>query len=281
MNGDRVVYERPDCAELNDEGWRCVDMHFHSSYSDSYSGVKSIIKLAQERGAGVAITDHNLVQGVEKALEEKSDVFIIPGMEISSWDGPHILVYFYEFGELKEYWNKSVRPYLSKSPWLSINRSVTQILDSLEGTNSVVSAAHPMGYYISYRGIQQGIESGKLDPSIAKRFDAYEVTGGSMSRSYNLRARKAADGFGLGYTGGTDGHLLGELAHVVTCSKATDVEGFLNDVKSNNTMIVGEEESLLTKGMLSVACLSRFVGYLPASISHRVNHAFDRFRPDS
>lgn len=265
-----VSFGRPDYKALKDEGWTVADMHFHSRYSDSFSSIENILALAQKRGTGVAITDHNLIAGVEKAYELKTDQFIVPGIEISSSDGPHILVYFYDLDGLKDYWTREVKPYLSKSRWLSISRSVEDIMNSVEGVNCVVSAAHPMGYLMEYRGIQQGYVKGRLSEEMVRRFDAYEVVGGSMSRSKNIRCREAADRFGLSYTGGTDGHVLGELGHIVTCSKAQDVEGFLNDIKNGRSSVVGKEEFFHTKFLLAMTSLANFMTCLPSSISHKI-----------
>ena len=92
---DRITFGRPDVESIVSDGLLCADMHFHTHCSDSYTTVEDALALAKRRKVGFAITDHNLVDGSVKAFGLKDDdQFMVPGIEISAWDGPHILVYF-------------------------------------------------------------------------------------------------------------------------------------------------------------------------------------------
>ena len=53
-----------------------------------------------ELGIGIAITDHNEIKGAV-AIDEYKDLLTIPGIEITSAEGSHLLVYFYNINELK------------------------------------------------------------------------------------------------------------------------------------------------------------------------------------
>ena len=154
-DADRVLFEEPDYGSIKESGLLCADMHFHTCYSDSYTSISEALALAERRGVGLAVTDHNLIGGSLEMFEKTKDggPFIVPGLEISSWDGPHILVYFYSVDEMKEYWQTNIRPYLGRCPWLAIDRGTEAILDSLEGVNCVISAAHPMGYLTAVKGL--------------------------------------------------------------------------------------------------------------------------------
>ena len=262
---DRVVFGNPSGVCLP-EGFMRADMHFHTRYSDSYTSVRDTIDLAKRRGAGVAVTDHNLVQGSLEAMEIAKDkgVFIVPGIEISSWDGPHILVYFYSAGEMKEYWKKYTRPYIHSSRWLAIDKGTEWILNSLEGVNCVVSAAHPLGYLASVKGVQKAINLGILDESVAGRFDSYEVICGGMFRSENLAARRYADEYGIGYTGGSDGHILHELGTVVTACESDDLDGFLDSIAEQTSTVIGREKNPPRKFATAMASTSRFSTSCPS-----------------
>lgn len=262
-----VSFGKPDWDGIASNGLLCADMHFHTRCSDSYTDVASALKLAKERKVGFAITDHNLISGAKEAFSEKRDVMVIPGIEISSWDGPHILVYFYEFDELREYWHNNVKPYMSRSPWLAISKDTEWIVNSLEGANCVISAAHPLGYFFFNKGVQKCINKGYLDPSITERIDAYEVICSGMSRRENEEALECANKYDLGYTGGTDGHLLSELGNVVSVSDASDRHGFLDDVKKKRNNIVGKEKAPHKKVLMGAASASRFIPYLPSSLA--------------
>lgn len=82
-----------------------VDTHVHTCYSwDSFADVSQVLLAAERRGlAGVAITDHNTIEGAQKAMDLvcrlKLDhklpdaFFVIPGEEVSSLEG-HIIGLF-------------------------------------------------------------------------------------------------------------------------------------------------------------------------------------------
>jgi predicted metal-dependent phosphoesterase TrpH len=271
MESDRVVFKYPRKEDIP-EGCLCADMHFHTRYSDSYTTIPHAIALAKKRGVGVAVTDHNLIGGSLEALElaKQEGVFVVPGIEISAWDGPHILVYFYSADEMVEYWKKNTEPYIHKSRWLGIDKGTEWILDSLEDVNCVVSAAHPLGYLAAVKGVQKAINCGRLDKDIAKRFDSYEVICSGMFRNENIKAKKSADEYGLGYTGGSDGHLLHELGRVITINECDDLEGFLNGVKNHTNFVIGKEKNVLHKFQMALTNSSKFalVG-LPWSLQRK------------
>ena len=94
-----VRFERPDWEAIRDSGLMAVDMHFHTNCSDSFTDIDAGVRLAAERGVGIAVTDHNLISSLVKIKGRDLPVPIIPGMEVSTSDGPHILVYFYEMAD--------------------------------------------------------------------------------------------------------------------------------------------------------------------------------------
>ncbi len=76
------------------------DLHIHSDASaDGHCPVEKIIETAISRGLdAVAITDHDTTAGALRALEIKTDLLIIPGIEVSTKDG-HVVI----LGTTKEY----------------------------------------------------------------------------------------------------------------------------------------------------------------------------------
>lgn len=73
--------------KLGSEGIKRYDMHTHTKASDGMNSPVGQIRLADERGlAGIAITDHDTVAGVEEALLEGNcrGITVIPGVEIST-----------------------------------------------------------------------------------------------------------------------------------------------------------------------------------------------------
>lgn len=82
---------------------RYADLHVHTTYSDSTLTPEELIKKAKERGlSALAITDHDIVDGVPLAIEvgEKIGVEIIPGVELTVEREEceiHILGYFIDY----------------------------------------------------------------------------------------------------------------------------------------------------------------------------------------
>ncbi|AET61619.1 protein trpH [Paenibacillus terrae HPL-003] len=79
------------------------DLHTHTQASDGMQTPADNVRWAKEKGlAGVAITDHDTVAGLEEALEEgqRLGITVVPGVEISTRAGGkdiHILGYFMDF----------------------------------------------------------------------------------------------------------------------------------------------------------------------------------------
>ncbi|MBX5475894.1 MAG: PHP domain-containing protein [Clostridia bacterium] len=77
-----------------------VDLHAHSTASDGRLRPAEVVRLAAEVGlAGVALTDHDTLDGVEEAREEalRLGIEFVPGVELSASYGDvevHILGYF-------------------------------------------------------------------------------------------------------------------------------------------------------------------------------------------
>jgi predicted metal-dependent phosphoesterase TrpH len=79
---------------------RWVDLHVHTTASDGRLSPSDVVKAAGKRGLrAVAITDHDVVSGLDEALAAASpDLEVVPGIEMTAqWQGPravHVLGYF-------------------------------------------------------------------------------------------------------------------------------------------------------------------------------------------
>ena len=68
-----------------------IDVHIHTTYSDSTATVNDVIKVAKKKGLdGVVITDHDTIDGAKEATSKASKLIIIPGEEVATIKG-HIL----------------------------------------------------------------------------------------------------------------------------------------------------------------------------------------------
>lgn len=275
MTGIEGVYrERITAERIAEEGPTAVDMHFHTNHSDSLTTVAATLRRAKRLGIGVAITDHNAISGSEEALRAGSGVLVVPGIEVSAADGPHILLYFYDIGSLRDYYERHVRPFKGASPYLAIGLDTSEIVRRSAGYSCVRVAAHPYGYLLFNKGLQKCIEARYLEQSILERFDAVEVMCGGMTRKLNDRAADLAERFLKGRTGGTDGHLLHDLGNVVTVGPSDDVEGFLSDVVERRTKVVGKEKTNVQKTVMGSVVMTKYVRYtLPSLRVHYEQNA--------
>jgi predicted metal-dependent phosphoesterase TrpH len=281
-----VRFEQPDYPALKDRGLTAIDMHFHTNHSDSPTRVRDALKLAKFKGIGLSITDHNQVSGVIEAHRWDPSVLVIPGIEISAWDGPHILVYFYQVSEMVEFYETHVYGKKSKSPYLATRLTTQEIVERTSDYPCVTVAAHPFGYLLFNKGVARCIERDYLSHDTLHTFDGVEVISGGMARSLNKKAVRLALGHHMGITGGTDGHLLRDLGNVVTCAYADDVEGFLDAILKKENCVVGTEKSAVEKGIMASAMLPKYFRYtLPSLQIHylqnipRVQRFLKRAKP--
>ena len=278
-SSENVRFEVPDLAQLRKEGLAAVDMHYHTDHSDGRASVHQVLAKARRDGCGVAIMDHNVAAGSLRAFRDKGDLLIVPGMEVSAFDGPHILTYFYSPGDLEDFFRKHIEPNRQGSPWLAIKLRTQEIIDRAESYSCVTIAAHPYGYLLFNKGLQKTIEGRYLPPEIMKRFDGLEVICGSMTHSLNVKATKLAEKSSVSFTGGTDGHMLSDMAQVVTCAAEDTTEGFLDAVVSRRNLVVGYEKRSMKKIATGIVVMTKHSRYLVPGMAinyqqnvHRLKH---------
>ncbi|MGB9631434.1 MAG: PHP domain-containing protein [Candidatus Methanodesulfokora sp.] len=164
------------------------DLHVHTRFSkDSLSEPSKVIEVAKKKGlSGIAITDHNSMQGYMSAREtaRKLEIELIPGEEVMT-SGGEVLAYLI---------SEEVRPY----------RSPEETIDNIREQGGIAAIAHP------FRG--RSIRS----ESTIKLADFVEVANGRSSRKENEKALELAKRCGKRGIGGSDAHLLREIGNVVT-----------------------------------------------------------------
>lgn len=169
------------------------DIHVHSCFSDGVPTPRQIVEHCRRIGLnGVAITDHDAIEGSLEAMKyASSDFTVIPGVEVSAKEG-HILA----LGVKKQVESR-----------LSAEETVRRIHE----LGGIAIAAHP---YDRFR-------SGVGDLIMKIDFDAVEVVNGHTfgntknPREMALKAR-------LPMVGGTDAHSLSEIGNVSIMTKKTN-----------------------------------------------------------
>ena len=244
---NRVQFIRPKLAELNKQGFMCIDMHCHSSVSDGNRRPSIIMKKAQKYGFGLSLTDHNAIKG-SLEIHNKGTVPVILGIEVSASNKRDFLLYFYERDELKEFYEKYIKDYRKIDPSTKTKIPMERILNVASNYNCIISAAHPFGYV--YKNLHSYIHKKYDDVSrddFISRLNAIEAINGTMTRAKNIKATKWAISSKKAVTGGSDGHTLGEIGSVVTAAKTDSASDFLDMIRKNESYVIGRESSIRAK----------------------------------
>ncbi len=221
-----------------------LDLHIHTIYSDGISTPREIIEEAFKRGIKViAITDHDTLKGVRKALEYSSryDIVVVPGLEIDV-KYCHVLALCIDMnsdiGSLK----KSLR-------YCKTIDCVYRVIEWIHAHNGIAVLAHPYGkaLFLPYPILRYR--------DIVTLFDGIEAINGRVFPSSNLKALRLAEILGMPYTVGSDAHRACEVGFVKAlcrdcCSSIEDVIKCIRHHKLaivNNSSRIGVLRNVLAK----------------------------------
>jgi predicted metal-dependent phosphoesterase TrpH len=235
----KVSFEKPDYKGLIVNGFSLFDMHVHTKHSDGANKVETILKRAKKLGIGVAITDHNEIIGALNAWNNSLGVPVIPGIELTTLEGLHLLFYFPSSSGLEDFYVRHIQNNKFDHPNFTTGVKTSEILRLAKNYDCLVSSAHP--FSPSRLGLWNNLKSGLTDESILGDIPAFEVLCGSNLRGMNKKAIRWAWELDKCVTGGSDAHIFSEVGKIVTYSKAKDIPSFLADVKNGNVSIVGLE----------------------------------------
>lgn len=192
-----------------------IDLHLHTHYSeDGRTTLEEAIQYAKEKQLdGIAITDHDTVQGALK-LTKRKDLIVVPGIEVSSRHG-HILGLNI---------TESIQPKLD----------ITETVEKIRSLGGVAVIAHPSV------AIKTGM--GTTIPS-ASKIDAVEVINASafpFSLSTYL-ARRLARRLRLPETAGSDSHYPQEIGSAYTIIDAdSNLDDIMEAIRKGKTEPVGK-----------------------------------------
>lgn len=241
---NRIQFETPDLNELTNSH-TVVDLHFHSQFSDGADTVDEIARRARHLGIGIAITDHNAIAGAVE-LARHDDVFSIPGIEITSQEGTHVLIYFYSIRDLEDFYAAHVQPNMGSTVMSSIDLDVETIVRSARRYKSVVIFPHP--YSAAFTGIcNHSFSDAQLD-HLLKLADGVEVINSENLKRWNLKSALLGFNLDRAISGGSDGHSVQQMGSVVTYAACEpSCKAFLDAVSRKQAKVVGTESKLLEK----------------------------------
>jgi predicted metal-dependent phosphoesterase TrpH len=243
-NRHKILFERPDLDELT-KRHTVVDLHFHSHYSDGYNTVDKIAKRARELGIGIAITDHNEIKGAIE-LERYGGILNIPGIEITSVEGTHLLVYFYDIKNLEEFYKRDVKPNMGHDIMSSTHLEMEEIIERARSFETIVVFPHP--YCATFTGIHNKYFSDERRERLFAMVDGIEVINSENLNKWNLRSALLGLNLDKGITGGSDGHRLFQMGKVVCyASCKNNRHAFLDAVKMKQSKVIGKEIDIIRK----------------------------------
>ncbi len=165
-----------------------IDLHVHTHFSyDSLITPEELVSYAKKRGLdGVAITDHDTLEGALK-MAKNTDLLIIPGIEVSSLNG-HII-------------GLNVREHIPK------NLGADETVDKIHEVGGLAVACHPATFF-----------KGSLGGHVNSKFDAVEVINSSaFPFNYSVKHnQKIASRLGIAQVAGSDAHYAPEIGYAHT-----------------------------------------------------------------
>jgi predicted metal-dependent phosphoesterase TrpH len=278
-----IHYQKPDARSLNKLGYHPVDMHLHTRYSDGLTRIPDLLSYARKNQIGVAITDHNEIKGAVRAFRSQHDLLIIPGIELETREGPHILIYFEVAGDLEDFFHDLNREKRRQNPEVPQNLTVSECLILAKEYSCLRIAAHPFGYFGINRGILKCVEKQML-PGVLENIDGIEVICGGMTGSLNQKAIRYAHRHPIPFTGGSDAHILSDVGSVLTGAHADTAEEFLAAIRKRKNIVVGKPGTFIRKGATAGVIAWSFVPYTcsligahSAAYKHRIKHIVSRY----
>jgi predicted metal-dependent phosphoesterase TrpH len=243
-NTHRIVFEKPNLDDLT-RRFTVVDLHVHTIYSDGRCSPEEVVERARELGIGIAVTDHNDIQGAVQVCRQKR-VLSIPGIEVTSRLGTHILIYFYDIKSLERFYLKDIRPFMGNGPMSTTDLTLEEIIPRARAFHSVVVFPHP--YCAAYTGVQNQFFSQARRQRLLESADGVEVINAGNLKRWNLKS--ALLGFNLDkvITGGSDAHALHHIGRAVTYADcAGNRRAFLDALVDRRCKVIGKEVDLFRK----------------------------------
>ncbi len=202
-----------------------IDLHLHTTFSiDGVHSPRTMVLAAKRAGLdGLAITDHNSVNGWKEAVKAGKElgVLVIKGEEVSVYkDGQpavHVLGLFL---------SKAIK-----------SKTMPEVAEEIHRQGGLAVAAHPLD---RYRGRYQDLKK-YLD-----YFDAVEVMNSHTPFfEDNEIAREFARKMKKSVTGGSDAHTKYEVGFSFTQARANSLEEFRKAIIAGKTTAHGKKANIL------------------------------------
>lgn len=242
---DRVQFERPDLGKLTADH-TVFDLHFHTQYSDGLSSIEKTARQASKLGLGIAITDHNEIRGALEIEKKYPDVLSIPGIEVTSAEGTHLLIYFYDSHQLECFYRRSVAPHMGNGLLSSLDLPMTKLIERARDYHCLIVFPHP--YSAMYTGVYNAQFSKEQTQRLLMAADGVEVINANNLKKWNLKCALMGFNLGKSMVGGSDGHALHHMGRAVSYARCPRTRyDFLEAIRHGANRVIGKEISLMSK----------------------------------
>ncbi|MCF7866565.1 PHP domain-containing protein [Candidatus Woesearchaeota archaeon] len=253
---NKIIYGNPNYHTLEKNNL-VVDMHSHTEAShDCVTKLKDYATRTKDLGIGIAITDHDEIKGSVAFKKRYPKSFLIPGIEVTSINNKHILMYFNKISELEEFFKKNVKNNLKQHKTnafrIRTKLETEELIDKSKEQNGISIFAHPM---ILSEGIY-GYMKSKKDYSLLKKITGIEAINSTQTIKENLKSTEWTQLEKKPFTGGSDSHILATLGNTVTISTGNTVEDFLEKIRKKQNHVIGHSNKWYNE-MKSLATIMR------------------------
>lgn len=207
-----------------------IDLQTHTRHSPAcgWQSPATLVDAAADRLDGVAVTDHNTMDGVDAAVRAApDDLLVVPGEEVDTPTGQVIGLFLEEPIE----------------PW----RPAADVIDDVHAQGGLAFAPHP------FDALREGLED--IDDHV-EELDAIETLNARCIRdTYNDRAREYATTHDRPQLGGSDAHFANEIGNAYTVvdvdpaargsDGALDADGVAAAIRDGRCRPEGDRGSLL------------------------------------
>lgn len=277
-NINRVLFQKPDLSELT-RHYTVVDLHFHSKYSDGSNTVSQIAEKVRQQNIGIAITDHNEIKGAVE-IDQYDDILSIPGIEVTSKEGTHILIYFYDIESLKQFYKSGVRPYMGSDIMSSSKLTMEEIIVRARMYKSIIISPHP--YCAAYTGISNHNFPKERFDKVLELIDGVEVINSENFSKWNLKGALLGFNLNKAIVGGSDGHRISQIGRAITyaqCKK--DRKSFLDAVKKKKNKVMGKEIDIFRKVRSGSFKLKSTMRNYPELVEKNIKYSYSVFNSKS
>lgn len=270
----RISFKSPDLTTLR-ESATVVDMHFHTRHSDGHNSVAEVAAQARLLGIGLAVTDHNEIRGALE-MAQFEDLLSIPGIEVTSAEGSHVLVYFYAPGDLERFFMRTVLPAMGHDIMSSTSLAMEAIIEGARRFPTVVILPHP--FSAAYTGVQNSYFPESRLTAIYEMVDGIEVINAENMNKWNLKSTVLGFNLGKGITGGSDGHQISHMGKAVTICRAKPcIENVLDAIRQGQVKVIGKEIDIFHKVTSNTFKLKSNIRNYPDLLEKNIRYSYALF----